>query len=68
MLSRAEALIPNLKVRAQETEHLGRLTPATIETLHKTGLFGMSHISLSWDVMGSEYGTYAVGLGGNPAL
>ena len=29
---------------------------------------GISHIFMSWDVMGSEYGAYALDLDGNPAL
>ncbi len=29
---------------------------------------GISHISMSWDVMGAEWGRYALGLGPNPAI
>jgi 3-hydroxy-9,10-secoandrosta-1,3,5(10)-triene-9,17-dione monooxygenase len=29
---------------------------------------GISHISMSWDVIGAEYGSFALGVGGNPNI
>lgn len=39
MLSRAAALVPTLLERAEETEQLRRLPDATVEDLHRTGLW-----------------------------
>src|SRR5437764_4516370 len=39
LLARAEALVPVLRERAGEAEELRRLPDATIEDLHRTGLF-----------------------------
>ncbi|MFC1665476.1 acyl-CoA dehydrogenase [Pseudomonadota bacterium] len=37
-----------------------------IQRHYRDASVGISHISMSWDVMGAEYGNYALGLGGNP--
>lgn len=39
MLARADALIPHLRERAEETEHLRRIPDATIEELKDAGVF-----------------------------
>ncbi|MBT3917170.1 MAG: acyl-CoA dehydrogenase [Rhodospirillaceae bacterium] len=39
-----------------------------IQRHYRDASVGITHISMSWDVMGAEYGRYALGLGGNPAI
>ncbi|NQV55220.1 MAG: hypothetical protein HQ503_05115, partial [Rhodospirillales bacterium] len=40
----------------------------SIQRHYRDASVGISHISMSWDVMGAEFGRYALGLGGNPSL
>jgi 3-hydroxy-9,10-secoandrosta-1,3,5(10)-triene-9,17-dione monooxygenase len=39
-----------------------------IQRHYRDASVGITHISMSWDVMGAEYGRYMLGLGGNPAI
>lgn len=39
-----------------------------IQRHYRDASVGITHISMSWDVMGAEYGRYALGLGGNPSI
>ena len=40
----------------------------TIQRHYRDASFGITHISMFWDVMGAEFGHYALGLGGNPTI
>ena len=39
-----------------------------IQRHYRDASVGITHISMSWDVMGAEYGRYVLGLGGNPVI
>jgi 3-hydroxy-9,10-secoandrosta-1,3,5(10)-triene-9,17-dione monooxygenase len=39
-----------------------------IQRHYRDASVGITHISMSWDVMGAEFGKYALGLGGNPSI
>ncbi|MFP6711179.1 MAG: acyl-CoA dehydrogenase family protein [Rhodospirillales bacterium] len=39
-----------------------------IQRHYRDASVGITHISMSWDVMGAEYGRYVLGLGGNPSI
>jgi 3-hydroxy-9,10-secoandrosta-1,3,5(10)-triene-9,17-dione monooxygenase len=39
-----------------------------IQRHYRDASVGITHISMSWDVMGAEFGSYALGLGSNPSI
>ena len=70
---RNAAYVANLCVDAIEnlykaTGGRGAYKTNPIQRHYRDASVAITHISMSWDIMGAEYGRYVLGLGGNPTI